>query len=81
MAMEYEIIGKNISLKQLPFPYPSYKVKSPRNDVKELAYSLMALLRKDTPREYLKYAWRTSDNKKITTSKFDVNFFFLYYTC
>lgn len=72
MGKEFGINNNTVSLKEITFSYSSYKLKSPRNDIKDLATTLIALLRKDTIFSFIQDIWKREDDKKITSEEFDV---------
>lgn len=71
MSKEYTIVGESTVLNGTPYPF-SFKLKTPRNDIKELAYSLIFLLRDDIPWKFTQNLWQRSDEEKMKSEEFDV---------
>lgn len=70
MSEKFEIIGGSVELQDQFCSLPEFKIKSPRNDLKDLAFMLIMLLREDVPT----VIWdiMMDDKKKITTKDLDV---------
>lgn len=70
MSERYEMIGGSIVLEETSIDVPDFKVKTPRNDIKELAFMLITLLHENVP----SVVWNimVDDEWKITSQESDV---------
>lgn len=75
MSKEYKLIDNKIVFKDKHLSKTSYKIRSPRNDIKDLSVTLISLIHKNIQKSFTNQIWKKGDNDQITSDEFDVSFF------
>lgn len=73
MSKEYELIGNEIVFKDKHLSYSSFKIRSPRNDIKDLSVTLISLIHKNILKSFINNIWQKNDNEQITIDEFEVS--------